>query len=191
MGNDPECSESPYQEPPASMKPGYIALFTLLGVFFVGGIAYYFHRRKLERQKNRYKRLFARQVAQRIGVAGSVSQLPPEALLAEFKRIDKGLRRSSRHMDGYISKDELWRFLSSGKAGEITESDFNALFDAMDPEKRGKVNFVEFCAFLSTCREEFREVEINESEIRNGTALKQSAKRLSVLKQDAGSQDAP
>ena len=81
MGNDPECSESPYQEPPASMKPGYIALFTLLGAFFFGGIGYYFYRRQLQKQKKRYKRMFARRVAQRIVVAGSVSQLPPEALL--------------------------------------------------------------------------------------------------------------
>ena len=50
IGNDPECSESPYQEPPATMKPGYIALFTLLGVIFFGGIGYLFHRRQMQKQ---------------------------------------------------------------------------------------------------------------------------------------------
>ena len=191
MGNDPECSESPYQEPPATMEPGYIALFTLLGVFFFGGISYCFYRRQMQKQKKRYKRMFARRVAQRTGMAGSVSQLPPEKLLAEFQRIDAGLRKSSSHADGFISRDELWEFLSDGKAGEISESDFDALFDVMDPKNRGKVNFVEFAAFMSTCSEEFKDVKIKGSELRSGSALRSSVQRLSALKGDAGLKGQP
>ena len=184
MGDDPECNESPYQEPPATMKPGYIALFTLLGVFCLGGIVYYFHRRQMQKQKKRYKRMFARQVAQRIGVAGSVSQLPSEKLLAEFQRIDAGLRNSRSHADGFISRDDLWEFLSDGKAGEISEADFNALFKAIDLKNRGKVNFVEFIAFMSTCSEEFSEVKIKGMGVRNGRALDSAAQRLSVINRD-------
>jgi hypothetical protein len=135
--------------------------------------------------------MFARQVAQRIGVAGSVSQLPPDKLLAEFQRIDAGLRNSTSHADGYISRDELWEFLSDGKAGEISESDFDALFKSMDLKNRGKVNFVEFTAFMSTCGDEFREVKITGRDLRSGSALKSSVQRLSVMKGDAGLQDDP
>ena len=118
-----------------------------------------------------------------------MSQLPPEKLLTEFQHIDKA------HADGFIPKDELWEFLSSGKVGEISESDFNALFDSMDLKKRGKVNFVAFCAFLGTCSEAFREVKVTQSEVRSGSSLRSSVQRLSVLKGDtlhiADSQEEP
>jgi len=142
------------------MKAGYIALFAILGVALAAAAAYCWHRRQLRKQKKRYKRMFVQQVAQRVDLASSVSQLSPDVLAAEFQRIDKGLRSSSsRQKDGgYITRPELWEFVSSGKAGEISEKDFDALFDAMDVKKRGKVNFVEFCAFFSACGDEVREV---------------------------------
>jgi hypothetical protein len=61
----------------------------------------------------------------------------------------------------------------------------------MDLKNRGKVNFVEFTAFMSTCGDEFREVKITGRDLRSGSALKSSVQRLSVMKGDAGLQDDP
>lgn len=106
------------------------------------------------------RRVFAAQVAQHVDLRGSVSQLPPDKLAQEFRRIDRGLRESTAGTaDGYITREEPWEFLSTGKAGELSEKDFNALFDAMDVQKRGKVNFVEFCSYLSDCSKEIKEVQ--------------------------------
>jgi hypothetical protein len=83
--------------------------------------------------------------------------LTPEALAEEFERIDTGLHDGDgAGADGYISREELWDFLSSGKAGEMNQKDFNALFEALDTDGNGKVDFLEFCSFLSMCGEEFQ-----------------------------------
>ena len=156
-GTDPSCTRSPFQEPSPGMKPGAIAGFCILGLAIVAAVAYVLHVRSVKRQKKRLRKVFALQVAKRVDLRGSVSQLNPADLAAEFKRIDKGIKEDGS-ADGFISRDELWDFVSTGKAGEISEKDFNTLFDTMDAKGRGKVNFVEFCAFMSSCSEEVREV---------------------------------
>jgi Ca2+-binding EF-hand superfamily protein len=86
-------------------------------------------------------------------VAGSDRQLTPENLAAEFKRIDTD-------NGGTISREELWEFISSGKAGDLSESDFNSLFSAIDLYKSGSVDFMEFAAFFGKCSEDFERVGI-------------------------------
>jgi len=190
QGNDPSCTESIYQEPAASMKSGAIAGFCILALVVVGAIGYAIHRRAIKKQKKRLRKVFAHQVAKRVDLRGSVSQLNPEDLAAEFKRIDKGIKEGGS-ADGFISKDELWEFVGTGKAGEISERDFDALFDAMDTKGRGKVNFVEFAAFMSTCSDEVREIVAEEQAKRGGTGgrgsssdvrLRAASMRLSTLK---------
>jgi hypothetical protein len=161
QGIDPSCTESPYQNPPASMKPGAIAGFTILAIVVVAIMGYVFHRQSVKRQNKRLRKQFAQQVAKRVDLRGSVSQLNPTDLLAEFKRIDQIQGGSS---DGFISREELWQFVSSGKAGEMSEKDFTLLFDSMDIKGRGKVNFVEFCAFMSSCGEEVHELAMEKEE---------------------------
>lgn len=194
QGNDPSCTDSIYQEPSASMKPGAIAGFCILALVVVGAIGYSLHRRAIKKQKKRLRKVFARQVAKRVDLRGSVSQLSPEDLAAEFKRIDKGIKEDGS-ADGFISRDELWDFVSSGKAGEISEKDFDALFDAMDTKGRGKVNFVEFAAFMSTCSDEVREIVAEEQAKGGGSSggrgntsdarLHAASMRLSTLKKPA------
>ena len=116
-------------------------------------------------QKKRLRKQFAQQVARRVDLRGSVSQLNPTDLLAEFERIDTGLKGGTS--DGFISREELGEFVSSGKAGEMSERDFNLLFDSMDIKGRGKVNFVEFCAFMSSCGEEIQELAKEEKAVGN------------------------
>lgn len=158
-GVDPSCTTSPYQNPPASMKPGPIAGFTILAIVVVAIVGFILHKRSIKNQQKRLRKQFALQVAKRVDLRGSVSQLNPTDLLDEFKRIDQ-----VGTSDGFISREELWEFVSSGKAGEMSEKDFNLLFDSMDVKGRGKVNFVEFCAFMSSCGEEIHELAREEKE---------------------------
>ena len=162
------------------MKPGAIAGFTILAIVVVALVAFFLHRQSVKKQKKRLRKQFAQQVAKRVDLRGSVSQLNPTDLLAEFKRIDQ-----VGTSDGFISREELWEFVSSGKAGDMSEKDFNLLFDSMDVKGRGKVNFVEFCAFMSSCGEEIHELATEEKENYNrDEKLYAASRRLSQRKLD-------
>jgi len=156
---DPNCSESPYQEPPASVKPGVIAGFVVAGVVLLVAVLYAIHRYLVAQQAQRYRTAFAKRIADTINVQGSVRSLSPEALANEFKQID------SKVQDGKLSKDELWEFISSGKAGEMEQRDFDALFAAMDLDKSGSVDFLEFCAFMGKCHDEYENARAGESRV--------------------------
>ena len=179
-GVDPSCTTSPYQNPPLSMKPGPIFGFTILAIVIVAIVGFILHKRSVTSQKKRLRKQFALQVAKRVDLRGSVSQLNPTDLLDEFKRIDQ-----VGTSDGFISREELWEFVSSGKAGEMSEKDFNLLFDSMDVKGRGKVNFVEFCAFMSSCGEEIHELAREEKEkYSRDEKLYAASRRLSQRKLD-------
>ena len=169
---DPQCSTSPYQEPPASVKPGAIAGFTIAGLIVLIIAMYLLHRWSLSRQQSRYKTVFAQRIADTIDVNKSMRTLPPQALAEEFAKID------SQQKDGVISKDELWEFLSTGKAGEMSKSDFNALFTAIDLDNNGTVDFLEFCSFIAKCNGEY--AKANKARIARGSFALQTAARLSV-----------
>ena len=139
---DPNCSVSPFQEPSASLKPGATAGFVILGVFLLVLGLYGIHRFVNTRQAKRYKTIFAQRIAETVQVNKSMRALEPRDLAEEFKRID------SQTEDGLITKDDLWEFISSGKAGEISQSDFNALFAAIDTDRDGQVDFLAFCTFM-------------------------------------------
>ena len=65
----------------------------------------------------------------------------------------------------------------------MSEKDFNLLFDSMDVKGRGKVNFVEFCAFMSSCGEEIHELANEEKEKYNrDEKLYAASRRLSQRK---------
>jgi hypothetical protein len=147
---DPECSESPYQEPDASVKSGAIAGFTVLGIVLLIAALYALHVMKSRQQKQRYKTKFAKRIANNIDRTKSMRQLTPEALGREFKKIE------SENPGGNITKEGLWNFLSTGKAGDISESDFNSLFAAIDLDNNGTVDFLEFCTFMGQCSDEYR-----------------------------------
>ena len=139
---DPECSVSPYQEPSASMLPGPIAGFVLGGIAILLTCFYFIHRYLHKRQAKRYKTVFAKRIAETIQVNKSIRSMGPEELAEEFKRVDLQTH------DGLITKDDLWEFISSGKAGEISKGDFNALFAAIDADGDGQVDFLAFCSFM-------------------------------------------
>lgn len=166
---DPECSESPYQEPSAAMLPGPIAGFVVLGVAILLTGFYFLHRYLHKRQAKRYKTVFAKRIAETIQVNKSIRSMGPEELAEEFKRVDLQTH------DGLITKDDLWEFISSGKAGEISKGDFNALFAAIDADGDGQVDFLAFCAFMGQCHDEYRAARADRASLANV-----SARRLQV-----------
>jgi hypothetical protein len=139
---DPECSTSPYQEPSASMTPGALAGFIIAGIIVLLALFYFIHRYLQIRQAKRYKTVFAKRIAETVQVNKSMRSMAPQELAEEFKRVDLQTE------DGLITKDDLWEFISSGKAGEISQGDFNALFAAIDADGDGQVDFLAFCAFM-------------------------------------------
>jgi hypothetical protein len=90
-------------------------------------------------------------VAQNITIAPTAGGLDTNAILKEFKHIDKD-------KGGTITKEELQVWLKDGKLGEISQSDFNVMWVAMDVDGNGSIDFVEFCTFLSGCGDAFEQV---------------------------------
>jgi Ca2+-binding EF-hand superfamily protein len=176
-GHDPKCSLTPYHEPSATLTPRAIAGFTAVAAVVSLVLLFIYHMVRLKNQQVRYKKLFARRVMENVQIRHSIQQLNYEALAEEFKRMDRDITGKE---DGFISKSELWVFFSSEKAGEISESDFNALFAAMDLNNSGKVNFTEFCGFLSTCGAEIDEL-IAERPLSGTETLDRAARRISSV----------
>ncbi len=133
--SDVSCTTSPYVEPDAQMKGGFIALFVILGVVLFSSVAFFFHRKSIEAQKKRYKEHFVRGIARNITIADSAGRVSPEQLKKEFDHIDKD-------KGGTISKDELKTFLKSGKVGDISDKDVEAMWAAIDIDNSGEVDFV-------------------------------------------------
>jgi hypothetical protein len=166
---DPECSPSPYKEPNAQVKPGAIAGFVIAGIVILTVGLYLLHLYRVTQQAKRYRAIFAERIADTIQVPKSMRSLTPEILAKEFKKID------SETQDGQITKEELWAFLDTGAAGEMNQSDFNALFAAIDTDKSGYVDFLEFCTFMGQCHEEYSTARTT-----CGSAIDRASIRLSV-----------
>jgi len=164
---DPNCSPSPYQEPDAKMKGGWIAFFVIIGGLFAAAIGLALHSYFINKQAKRYRTKFAQRVAENINIRASARSLPAAALADEFKRIDK------ESPNGRISKEALWEFLNSGKAGEMSKSDFDALWAVMDADRSGSVDFLEFCAFMGKCHEEY-----NQARADRGSIAERSSSRI-------------
>jgi len=150
-GNDPNCSKSIYQEPTVSLTAGGLALVVIVVIIVAVTVSSAINYRIAKKRINRYKTAFAGQMAERVSHRASVGQLTPSELEEEFNRIDSGLEGGN----GQIEKDELWNFISTEKAGHFSKKDFESLFSAMDVDKDGSINFLEFCSFMTSCQSEF------------------------------------
>ena len=117
------------------MNGGLIALFVILGVLLFSSVALFFHRKAIDTQKKRYKEHFIRGIARNITISDSAGRVSPEQLKKEFDHIDKD-------KGGTISKDELKTFLKSGKVGDISDKDVEAMWAAIDIDNSGEVDFV-------------------------------------------------
>jgi hypothetical protein len=65
--------------------------------------------------------------------------------------------------------------LVSSKAGDLSESDFNSLFAAIDLDHSGTVDFLEFCTFMGKCSDEYRSARGN-----RGSIADRASRRISV-----------
>ena len=72
QSGDPLCSESPYQEPDAKMKPSIIAVITIVGFLLVASAFYIVYRVSVIRQGRRYRTKFAQRIADTISVEKSM-----------------------------------------------------------------------------------------------------------------------
>lgn len=147
---DPRCTESvKYEEPSASVEAGPIVGFVVAAFVVLIGVLYMVHRKMMKDQAERNQAVFARRIAETIKLEGPTRDLTPEALAEEFKKIDNDC------VDGTIDKKELWEFINSGKVNKMDEKDFNALFAALDTDGDGTVSFMEFCAYMGKCYDDF------------------------------------
>lgn len=176
---DPNIATSPFQEPDGKVKPGAIAGFTIAGIVLLVVAGYLFHSWSLKQQAKRYRTKFAQRVAETIQVRQSARSLSPSNLADEFKRIDK-------ENDRFISKEAMKDFLNSGKAGEISDSDFEALWAVLDADKSGAVDFLEFCAFMGKCHEDYNAARMDRGSLATRTSTRmifaeKSARRVSEV----------
>ena len=173
---DPTCSSSPtsiYQEPEGSVRSGLVAGVTVAGAALLIVALYFVHLYRLKLQEKRYRAEFAKRVAEHIEITESSYALGSSTLLEEFRRIDPGLKHGGA---GQISKEAMKEFLQSGKVGYITESDFGALWVAIDIDHSGYVDFLEYCAFLGQCHD-----LLEKNDTSRESLAKSIAKRLAKL----------
>jgi len=199
--NDTSCTPSPYQEPDAQLKGGFVALFVVLGVLIFSAGAFLLHRDIVKKQRRRYKEQFVRGIARNITIADAAGRVDPEQLKKEFDFIDKD-------KGGTISKNELKEFIASGKVGEISDKDVEVMWHAIDIDNSGEVDFVvrhllslychipsthqlilfylmkcliqEFISFLGTCGSEFDQVSKEQRAMTKDQKLKYASQRLSM-----------
>lgn len=141
---DPDCSESPYQEPDADVRGEVIAGFVVAGAVLLVGALYVVHLRVIKKQSERIREALVKRIAADINVGFSDQALTVEGLQEEFNKIDTS-------NDGLVQKEELHAFIMSGKVGTISESDFNALFASLDDDGSGEIDFAEFISFIGKC----------------------------------------
>ena len=63
----------------------------------------------------------------------------------------------------------------------ISDSDFNALWAAMDVDNNGEVNAIDFFVFLSACGSQFEEVFHEQQGLTKKERLDAAARRLSKI----------
>jgi hypothetical protein len=124
---------------------------------------------RVNQQARRFKTKFAKRMADTFDLRATMLQLPLEALASEFKKID------SKTQDGHISKEALWNFLSDGKVGDLSESDFNSLFAAIDLDQNGTVDFLELCTFMGKYSDEYCSAGGN-----HGSVVDRASRRISM-----------
>jgi len=183
IGKDPNCSESPYQEPAASLNGGAITLVVILCLAATTVVFYIIYQQSRAKQKKRYRDHFIRSIAKHIHIEPTANMTSPENLKKEFDKIDTD-------EGGTISKEELQVFTDSGMIGNLSKKDFSAMWSALDLDNSGEIDFVEFTVFLSSCGDEFDKVNKEQDVMTKAEKLNFASKRLSVRDLSAINQSA-
>jgi len=147
IGRDPNCSESPYQEPPATLNGLGIGFISIISLAFLVIVLIVCRKIVKDREAKRFKNHFMKQIVDSMTTDIWDDNLDIDDVGDVFKNID-----SQDVSDGLISQNELGVFLQVGEPGKITERDFNLLFKALDIDNNGTITFLEFSAFLAQCK---------------------------------------
>ena len=131
------------------------------------------HAIRLRQQEQRYKYRFVEQIARNIEIGSSPGLLTPEKLAEEMQHIAQG--------KGVISKPDLLQWMSDVKLDFLSERDLNALWDAMDVDRTGTVDPMEFILFLSACGPQFAQVHAQHATLPKTERLKLAARRLTTV----------
>lgn len=58
-----------------------------------------------------------------------------------------------------LPQKELHAFMTSGKMGDVSDSDFNTLFGIIDSDGNGEVDFIEFASFMGDIKSNIEEYD--------------------------------
>jgi hypothetical protein len=169
-GTGDECGYVAFPGPERRMSPGAIAgLVVGLVVMIVCSLLFWL-RYRLIKQRKRYKERFVQQIARNITIGPSPGDIPAEKLGEQIRHI------SGKH--GIIAKDDLRKWMFDIKLNFISDQDFEALWNAMDVDRKGVVDPVEFIVFLSLCGPEFEKVHQQIVSMPKMERLKFASRRL-------------
>ena len=159
---------------PAGMKPGAvvgIVVACVAAVALAFAVMYY---QRMKDQQRRFREYFVKTIARNISIEPSAGAMEAQKLADEFAHIDG-------NNDGKISKDEMRLWLKEGKMGTLSDSDFEALWGAIDMDGSGSVDAVEFFVFLSGCGDEFESVYKEQSKMTKEEKISFASQRLSKI----------
>mmetsp|Transcript_1390 Transcript_1390/g.1589 ORF Transcript_1390/g.1589 Transcript_1390/m.1589 type:complete len:438 (-) Transcript_1390:57-1370(-) len=141
---DPSCSLSPYQEPGANLKNGVIACIVIGVVLIITAALYMLHLFTMKKEKEKIRQVLIKGIAGGANVGFTQAGLTMDDLVGEFKKIDM-------NDDGLIQKSELKKYAQSGKFGELSEKDFARMFQIIDKDGSGEIDFIEFVTIIGQC----------------------------------------
>lgn len=150
--NTQECDpENPNEKPRVNIGvlAGFlVASFTVL----VLAVVIVLQQNLIEKQKEHSRLVVLARIVEAMNIQPSPNMvLSAKALKREIESIDT-------NEDGFITREELWKWISSGKIGTIDEKDFNILFNVMDIDDSGMIDFSEFFQFIANSGDEMATV---------------------------------
>eukprot|EP00542_Grammatophora_oceanica_P007334 CAMPEP_0194067814 /NCGR_PEP_ID=MMETSP0009_2-20130614/86754_1 /TAXON_ID=210454 /ORGANISM="Grammatophora oceanica, Strain CCMP 410" /LENGTH=503 /DNA_ID=CAMNT_0038720857 /DNA_START=183 /DNA_END=1692 /DNA_ORIENTATION=- len=143
------------------------------GLLIVLVVLFYFY--KLREQRHRIRKRFVWQIARNIEIGPSPGMIPADKLVEEVQHI------GGAH--GFITKQDLAKWINDVKMTFISTKDFDALWAAMDVDGTGVVDPIEFFVFLSSCGPAFEEVYNEQQSLPKIERLKLAARRLTNLRE--------
>jgi len=140
---DPVFGKSPYVEPSGVLTGGFIAGITIASIVIAVAIFSYVYKRGVKAQVKRVKDAVLKSIAKSMTVTMAQKPLTPRELEDIFKKIDTD-------GNGSISKDEVKGLVDEAGVANMSERDYNILFDSIDLDENGTLDFAEFCAFFTS-----------------------------------------